>query len=436
MIAGAAARASQARRSLRLARLVAPRLRAQRRGSDAERIAGLVELTEATGAQLGGAWVKFAQLLSATDEGGRAPGLRRLLDDVGPVPVSDLRRVLRIELNERGEDLAAGLTEPPLGTASIAVVHRSVHEGATVAVKVLRPAIRSHLAADLWWIERAATRLAGSGPAAPLLGNLRRQLTLETDLRNEADVQIHARLVTAEAGLDRLVIPSVYSEMSTASVLTMDHLDGVAIDRLPPVGQRSGSHPLEPVIQLWFLTGLRYRYFHADLHAGNLMWLPDGRIGVLDWGVVHQMDERTHALLRNLLAGALGDNQAWERAVAGFMAASPIPFPEEVAEMMRVRLHCLFVRPPSTWPPQIPLSEVMGLAAARRVPTAAAPATGDVGVAMLAKQFRFIEHHARGLGVDRPLISDLDWWEALLDKVAAQPPAGVSSPEGDCTSGR
>src|SRR6185503_4543702 len=95
-----------------------------------------------------------------------------------------------------------------------------------------------------------------------------------------------------------------------APVDDLSHAARYGIDPAPLVRE---------LLRAWVLTGLRVAAFHADIHAGNLLVLKDGRLGMLDWGIVARMDETNHRLFRRLAEASLGREEAWEE-IADVMA--------------------------------------------------------------------------------------------------------------------
>jgi hypothetical protein len=101
----------------------------------------------------------------------------------------------------------------------------------------------------------------------------------------------------------------------------MDFLDGVPIDDHAGIAAL-GLDPrplLDQLVRAWFITALRDGTFHADAHAGNILMLRDGRIGVVDWGIVGRLDADTLRFLRRTVEGALGDETAWNDIVDDFL---------------------------------------------------------------------------------------------------------------------
>ena len=110
-----------------------------------------------------------------------------------------------------------------------------------------------------------------------------------------------------------MAVPEPYPELSGRNVLTMEFFDGVPIDDLAQVAEL-GFDPtplVQEVMRAFFLTTVRWGAFHGDVHAGNMMLLRDGRIGVIDWGIVGRLDPSTHRFFISLLSAAMGDEEAW-----------------------------------------------------------------------------------------------------------------------------
>ena len=278
--------------------------------------------------QLGATYVKFGQFVGSTpDIVGREPAeeFRSCLDTGPPVPPNTVRAIVEAELGRPLSEAYASFDLRPLAAASIAVVHRAtLHDGRAVAVKILRPGMDEVVATDLAILEAPVRFLAGQGSdlAMNLLGyliGLREQIAEELDLRNEARSMVYFRELFTELDLSRLVIPGVQEDLTARRVLTMDLLEGVPIDDLAGIRELGVDDPEELVRALfraWILTAVRFRAFHADIHAGNLILLPDGRLGIVDWGIIARLDADTHALLRNLLEAALGKEEAWDTIAA------------------------------------------------------------------------------------------------------------------------
>ena len=289
---------------------------------------------------LGSTYLKFGQLI------GSSPGafgaavadeFRGCLDTGPAVPFDDVRRAVEATTGKPLDATFAAFKTEALASASIAVVHQAVlHDGREVAVKVLRPGIAEQCAIDLDVMEPLFKRLALqgvpiAGPLYRFLRGFRTQIAEELDLRNEARTMVHFARLVDEAGLDRIVIPEPLPELSGEGVLVMSFLDGVAIDDLDAI-EVLGHDPaplVQELLRCWFLTGIRFGMFHGDIHAGNLMLLRDGRIGMIDWGIVGRLDGPTHRLFRRFVEAVLGDATAWPEIVAFLSEMAPFAGDED-----------------------------------------------------------------------------------------------------------
>jgi predicted unusual protein kinase regulating ubiquinone biosynthesis (AarF/ABC1/UbiB family) len=272
---------------------------------------------------LGGTFMKFGQIIASS------PGMfgddvadefRACLDTGPPVPFPDVRQRVEEDLGLPLRDAFAEFEPDPIGTASIAVVHRARrHDGRLVAVKVLRPDIEHVVATDLdlmqplleILVRQTGDQMAGS--TLQLLDGFRVQIGEEMDLRNEARALVHFRRLQNEFDLRLMAVPEPSLELTGRNVLTMEFFDGVPIDDLGRAADL-GIDPtplVQEVMRAFFLTTVRWGAFHGDVHAGNMMLLRDGRIGVIDWGIVGRLDPSTHRFFISLLAAGMGDESAW-----------------------------------------------------------------------------------------------------------------------------
>jgi predicted unusual protein kinase regulating ubiquinone biosynthesis (AarF/ABC1/UbiB family) len=276
---------------------------------------------------LGATYVKFGQLVAS------APAIipealteefRTTLDSGPPIPWPQVRRTVERGLGAPIEDLYGSFEREPMAAASIAAVHRAtLRDGRPVAVKVIRPGVARTVAADLDLMEPIATFLAKQGVEAAYNGasylvGLREQVAEELDLRNEARTMEYFRGLFAMFELTRLVIPEITPTHSSRRVLTMELMDGAPIDDLAAAAEM-GVEPaplVNDLLRAWVLTALRAGAFHADIHAGNLMLLRDGRLAMLDWGIVARLDPETRQFFRALVRAALGEEDAWDDIVA------------------------------------------------------------------------------------------------------------------------
>jgi predicted unusual protein kinase regulating ubiquinone biosynthesis (AarF/ABC1/UbiB family) len=282
--------------------------------------------------ELGTTFMKFGQLVASSpgvfgDE--VAAEFRSCLDTGPAVPVDAVRRVVEADLGMPLGDAFASFDAEPIGRASIAVVHRArLHDGTEVAVKVLRPGVEKRVSIDMDLFEpllEVVARTTGEYAAGQLLelfDSFRLQLGEELDLRNEARAIHHMADLLARVDLPLVTVPTVYDDLSGPRSLTMEFIDGIPVDDLARI-ERYGFDPapvVDQTVKGFLLTAIRWGFFHGDVHAGNLLLRPDGRIGVIDWGIIGRLDPDTHQFFRRVVEAALGDEAAWDDIAAHTVA--------------------------------------------------------------------------------------------------------------------
>jgi aarF domain-containing kinase len=317
---------------------------------------------------LGGTFVKLGQIVAS------APGMfgddvsalfRSCLDTGPPVSFEAITAGLENDLGRPVEELFRWIDPEPVGRASLAVVHRAcTHDGRDVAVKILRPDIEQAIGTDLALMlplfkklaDTVGLEIASSLDAA--LDGLREQLEEELDLRNELRTIEHHRQVLGLLDAPTIVIPEPLEHLSGRRTLTMAYLHGVAID--DEAGVRAIDVDPEPlardVLRYWFASVLRDGTFHADLHAGNLLALEAGGLGVIDWGIVGRLDADTHMFFRQAVAAMLGDTDVWddmvvslERIYGPVLGESLGASGDDLRDMLRAVFEPFFTQPFSTF---------------------------------------------------------------------------------------
>ncbi len=284
---------------------------------------------------LGTTFVKLGQVLST--RGDLLPPeyqteLARLQDAAPPEPVSAIRRVIAAELGREVEEVFAFFDQEPLASASIGQAHAAITlEGAAVIVKVRRPAVVEEVECDLILLEQLAQRasrhwaLARRYDVVGLTREFCSTLRAELDYRREADNA--ERFATAFADDPTVHIPTIFRQLSTSSVLTLERvwgmkvtdgtgLDEAGIDRAE-LAQRAATIQMKMVFEDGF--------FHADPHPGNLFIESDGRIGLIDFGMVGTVDTETKAgLVRVIGSLAMRDGDGLVDAFLGLGIAGAV----------------------------------------------------------------------------------------------------------------
>ncbi|HEY7216517.1 MAG TPA: AarF/UbiB family protein, partial [Thermoanaerobaculia bacterium] len=272
---------------------------------------------------LGPTFIKLGQLLSTRSDLLPQPyleALTRLQDRVEPFSFAEVEEIVSGELGVRLSKAFLEFDSTPIAAASLGQVHRAaLRDGREVAVKVQRPGIRQVILEDLDAFAQIAalidkhTEVGRRFAFQDMLEEFRKTLLRELDYRREA-----ANLVTLANNLrhyERLVVPRPVDDYTTSRVLTMDYVRGTKITDLPPVARTElDGRPLaEDLCKAYLDQILVDGFFHADPHPGNLFVTDDGRLALLDLGMVARVDPRMQEQLLKLLL-AIIDAQGQDAA--------------------------------------------------------------------------------------------------------------------------
>ena len=256
--------------------------------------------------ELGPTFVKLGQLLASREDilsETLLRELRHLQDNARPLPAGTLQEILEREYGERWRDIFPTLEEEPLGSASIGQVHRAVlASGDAVVLKIQRPGVAETIRADLsilmglaGALESIVTELRLLRPRV-LLEELRRSLLGELDYFREAAST--ARMHQLFRGNADIVIPKVYRELSTRHVLVLEAIDGRKLSQVQPEDARALVRAgVGAFLDMTFQFGL----FHADLHPGNFLVTPQGKLAILDFGLTARLTRETRSTMSFLL---------------------------------------------------------------------------------------------------------------------------------------
>lgn len=261
--------------------------------------------------EMGPTYIKLGQLLSTRPDlmpPAYLASLSRLQDDVEPFPFDQVRAIVEEELGADLRTLFTRFDETPMAAASIGQVHRATtRTGREVVVKVQRPGIRGQVRGDMDVLGRLA-RWADDhldvGRAygfSDLLAEFRRSLAGELDYTREArNLQRFGELTR---GYEHLTVPQPIMDYTTSRVLTMDFVDGRKLTDITPLGMTDIDGP--PLVEDLFRAYLRMilvdGVLHADPHPGNLLLTTDGRIALLDLGMVASVPSGVQSKVVKLL---------------------------------------------------------------------------------------------------------------------------------------
>lgn len=261
--------------------------------------------------ELGPTFVKLGQLLAARPDlipEEYTAEFEKLHDRVQSIPFEVVEMVLKEEFGDDLQKKFSYIDPTPLGAASIAQVHKArLATGETVVIKVQRPGIIQTINDDLNVLYMLSELLSKYVPETRLFNptgivdEFFKTLELETNFVVEAN---NIRRFAENFATDPDVkIPKVYMDLTTERVLTLEALDGAPLSQSEALRQegidaetlvRKG---LKAYMKMVFADGL----FHGDLHAGNFFVLPNNQIGLIDFGVVGRLNNKTQSAIANML---------------------------------------------------------------------------------------------------------------------------------------
>jgi predicted unusual protein kinase regulating ubiquinone biosynthesis (AarF/ABC1/UbiB family) len=256
-----------------------------------------VALAEELGAQLGrlkGGGPKIRQFLSMVqlDREPSPTGLGALPERAQAVPFGRVRRVIEQDLDARVGELFADIDEEPFALASLGQVHRaSTHGGDDVAVKVQHPGVAEAAEADLRNLGLFAPilkRIAPGLDAAAVLAEIRERISDELDY--EVEAQHHRRLERRFRGHPHVRLPRVHTDLSARRVLVTEHVDGLRADEIRQLGDAERDRVGEIAFRFYFSLVWDHGTVAGDPHADNCLLCPDGRLCLLDFGLVRDLD--------------------------------------------------------------------------------------------------------------------------------------------------
>lgn len=280
----------------------------------------------ATVADLGPTFIKLAQVFASRADILPEPYLSeigRLTDRVPPLPLPAIERVVEQEFGQPPTALFECFDPEPLAAASLGQVHRARVGGRDVVVKVLRPGVEEIVAVDLHAAFRVLFFVNVIFPnhhvraITTIVREFAKRIEDEMDFRQEAR---NAQLIRANfADDDRVAVPQVVHEMTRQRVLVLEYMEGTKVDRLHEriaAGEISVPAMLETLVEVYVKMMLVDGLFHADPHPGNLLVSPEGRLVLLDFGMVIRVEQETRTRLIQTIMAAV--RQDVDGVIAGF----------------------------------------------------------------------------------------------------------------------
>lgn len=268
---------------------------------------------------LGPVYIKLGQLLSTRPDllpSSYIQALSSLQANVLPLSWPEMEAVLRRELGQNPEDVFASFDSNTIAAGSIAQIYRAtLKNGQAVAVKLQRPGIEAVVNQDIGLFRQIAALLAATDfgrrySITDLAEEFSTSLRNELDFTQEASYTERLRQNLSSSrwfDASRVVVPRVYRELTSRKILVIEWLDGLPILKADLASDRSTAglatrHDLTSLafrafLQQYLIDG----FFHADPHPGNLFYLHDGRLGILDCGMMGTLNPRMQSIMVELV---------------------------------------------------------------------------------------------------------------------------------------
>jgi predicted unusual protein kinase regulating ubiquinone biosynthesis (AarF/ABC1/UbiB family) len=279
---------------------------------------GTAEALAADLERMGPTYVKLGQLLSTRFDllpPAYTDALSRLQDEVEPFAFEQVKQIVEDALGADLRHLYEHFDPEPLAAASLGQVHRArLVGGREVVVKVQRPDAREVVRGDMDTLRKLAS-LADRGTSAgrkfgfsDLLRQFEQSLTAELDYEREARNLV--RFGELVSPYELLVVPQPVPDLTTRRVLTMSYVEGRKVTDVGPLGLTDvETGPIvEQLFRAYLQSILHDGFVHADPHPGNLLLTPDGRLAIIDLGMVAHVPPRIQRLVVRLLAAISDDN--------------------------------------------------------------------------------------------------------------------------------
>lgn len=266
---------------------------------------------------LGATYIKLGQFIASSPTffpASYVEEFQQCLDRTPALPFSVMRRILQDELKVPLESIYAEIDPVPLASASIAQVHAAtLVSGEQVVIKIQKPGVENILLTDLNFLYASARILETIAPKlswtslSGIVEEIQRTMMEECDFIKEANNLKTFRQFLLDTHNTDATVPQVYERWSTRRVLTMERFYGVPLTDLETIRTVTSDpeRTLITAMNTWFSSLTQCEFFHADVHAGNLMVLKDGRVGFIDFGIVGRIRPDTWQAVSDFISAVM-----------------------------------------------------------------------------------------------------------------------------------
>ena len=268
--------------------------------------------------ELGTTFVKLGQILSTRADllpPEYTQELSKLQSSLKPLPVEAMKKVISDDLGRSTDEVFSQFAPKPIGVASIGQVYAcTVTDGPEVVVKVQKPGVPEQVEEDMHILGLAAVSVTKHWKGAQqydlvgIVQEIADTIRTETDYVQEGhNAEYFAWFFKGEPTIH---IPAILWESTTARVITMERIPGIGILDVQGL-DKAGFDRKELAkrsVGIWLKMVFEGEAFHADPHPGNLFVEPDGRLGLVDFGMVCTVDNEVRWHLANALKAILDRN--------------------------------------------------------------------------------------------------------------------------------
>jgi ubiquinone biosynthesis protein len=265
--------------------------------------------------EAGTTFVKMGQILSTRSDvlpSDFIQELTKLQDSLMPLPLEAVESVIKEELGRPSKEIFASLEPKPLGVASIGQVHAAtLSDGTEVVIKVQKPGVKEQVSEDLDVMRQLAASAVRRGGGSQqydingLVEEISDTLTGELDYIREGHSGEHfARFFQDDATIH---IPKIFWKYTTSRVITMERIKGIGILDLSALDAAKFDRKelAKKSAGIWIKMVFEDTIFHADPHPGNLFVEPDGRLGLVDFGMIGLVDDEVRSYVVSVVKGIL-----------------------------------------------------------------------------------------------------------------------------------
>lgn len=249
--------------------------------------------------ELGPAFIKFGQLLSSREDifdQAFIEEMKILRDKVKAIPFSQVKDLVEESLGKKIDEVFRSIDPEPIGTASIGVVYKGVLlDGSDVVIKVRRPNIEKMMETDFSILRFLSVQAERVSEEVKFLGVSRIVRDFSSTLVNELNFFLEvlnrnrfAKIIEHHGADELIYIPKFYEEYCREDILVMEFMKGIPFSSTEKIEKHIDDIKvkLDEGLMVFIKNFLQDGFFHADLHGGNFFYLDNGKIGIIDFGLM------------------------------------------------------------------------------------------------------------------------------------------------------